>query len=120
MGALVAIEQCVTSVAHDSDDTVAAMIALAREILGYSTRANKREAVLEVLRKEWGAAASIHRTEQRVGVVLRPHEKTGEAVMPAGVLFAHNAAVQLSWTEVFPPQRLTALRVFLEALAQDE
>jgi PAS domain S-box-containing protein len=120
MGALVAIEQCVATVVHGSDDNVAAMITLAREILGYSTRANKREAVLEVLSKEWGAAASIHRTEKSVDVILRPHERTGEAVMPAGVLFAHKSAVQLSWPEVFPPQRLTALRVFLEALAQNQ
>lgn len=117
MGSLAAIEHCIASVGRDSDDNVQTMIAVAREILSYPTRATRREAVLEVLRTEWGAAASIRRTEQRADVVLRPFQRTGEAVMPPGVLFAHEAAVQLTWTDVFPPQRLTALRVFLEAMA---
>lgn len=117
---LVAIEHYVTSAMRDSDNKVQAMLALAHEILSYLTRATRREAVVEVLRKEWGAATCIRRTQQTAGVVLRPHERTGEAVVPPGVLFAHEAALQFSWAEVLVPQRLTALRVFLEALARPE
>ena len=119
-GSLVVIEHSVAPAMRDSDNKMQTMLALAREILSYLTRAARREAVVEVLRKEWGAAACIRRTQQTAGVVLRPHEGTGEAVVPPGVLFAHEAAVQLSWPEVLVPQRLTALRVFLEALARPE
>ncbi|HLI97151.1 MAG TPA: PAS domain-containing protein [Candidatus Baltobacteraceae bacterium] len=118
ISSLVAIQHYVGSAMRESD--VQTMLALAREILSYSTRAARRDAVLEVLREEWGAFAFIHRTEQNTDVVLRPAERTGEAVMPAGVLFAHKAVVQLWWREAMVPQKLTALRVFLETLGQPE
>lgn len=117
MGSLVAIEHHVTSAMRGSDNKVQAMLALAREILSYLTRATRREAVVEVLRREWDAAVCITRTQQTVGVVLRPHEGTGEAIVPPGVLFGHEAAVQFSWSGLLTPSRLTALRVFLETLA---
>lgn len=120
ISSVVAIEHYVTSSMRDSDNNVQTMLALAREILSYLTRFTRRQAVVEVLRKEWDAAVCINRTQQTVGVVLRPHERTGEAVLPPGVLFAHEAALQFSWGEVLAPQRLTALRVFLEAMARPE
>lgn len=115
---VVAIQHYVGSSGPPPDDDVARVVMLAREILGYEIRATRRDAVVEVLREEWRAAASISRTDRPVDVVLRAKERSGEAVMPPGVLFANEAALRLTWPEVMPPQRLTALRVFLEALSR--
>jgi PAS domain S-box-containing protein len=117
VSSLITIEHGSRLAVYDPSDQIAMVMALGREILRYRTRGERRDAFFETLREEWSAQASLSRTDGATDVLLRAHDRTGYAVMPAGLFFNHAASVHLTWSKAIPPRRLTALRIFLEMLA---
>ncbi|MGZ3498064.1 MAG: PAS domain S-box protein [Vulcanimicrobiaceae bacterium] len=99
-------------------DGIGTVLALSREILSYSDLDARRDAFLEVLRQEWGARGSFSEAKSGIDVVLRVKEHNGYVTMPRGLLFGEPVAADFSWTGTIPSRRLTALRIFLEALAR--
>jgi PAS domain S-box-containing protein len=119
LASIIAIEHAVRFPAGgQTPDGIATALTLAAEILRYPDLETRREALLEVLRAEWGAHATFSGTNRNADVVLRAQERGGYAVIPRGVLFDRYVAVHISWPQPLPAHRLTALRVLLEALTR--
>lgn len=116
---IIAIEHGLPVVAFGGHaDDIATILALSREIRSYADLDARRDALLEVLREEWGAEASFSRIVRDDDVVLRAKERNGYVVMPKGLLFDRAVAVDFSWSQSLAPRRLTALRILLETLAR--
>jgi hypothetical protein len=99
-------------------DDIATMLALSNEILHLKNPDARRDAFAEVMRREWNMGSTFRRAERAPSVALRGNERTGTVAVRAGVLFDEPAVAEFSWPDELPSYRLTALRVFLEALTR--
>jgi PAS domain-containing protein len=105
--------------AHKTSD-VGTMLALSAQIRRLKDVEARRDAFLEVLRTEFGIRAAFSRAHRPLDLVLRVKDHNGYMVMPEGVLFDRAVAIDFSWSDTLTPRRLTALRIFLETLAEYE
>lgn len=117
---IVAIEHAVKLPHDEASDDVDTVLALSREILRYDDVDSRRDAFLEVLRREWDATGFFSRAHHDSDLVIRAKDLNGYAVLPRGVLFERSVAVDFSWSFIIPPRRLTALRIFMETLARSD
>jgi len=117
---IVAIEHAVKLPHDEQSDDIDTVLALSREILRYDDVDSRRDAFLEVLRREWDATGFFSRARHDADLVIRAKDLNGYAVLPRGVLFERSIAVDFSWSVSIPPRRLTALRIFMETLARSD
>lgn len=101
----------------EAKNDIGTMLALSAQIRRLKDCEARREAFLEVLRSEFGITAAFRRALRETDLVLRVKERNGYMVMPEGILFDRAVAIDFSWSEMLPPRRVTALRIFLETLA---
>ncbi len=117
---IVAIEHAVKLPRDERSDDVDTALALSREILRYDDVDSRRDAFLEVLRREWDATGFFSRARHDADLIIRAKDLSGYAVLPRGVFFERPVAVDFSWPVILPPRRLTALRIFIETLARSD
>ncbi len=114
---IAAIENAVKLPREELSDDIDTVLALSREILRYDDVDSRRDAFLEVLRREWDATGFFSRARHEADLIIRAKDLNGYAVLPRGVFFERPVAVDFSWSVPIPPRRLTALRIFMETLA---
>ena len=93
-------------------------LRLAETLLQYSTFVERTDAIEEVTHVLWDAKAVFERSELATTKSIRMESSGVSVIVPANRLDDKPTAIDLSWETEIHADRVTALRVFLETLAQ--